>query len=70
MDYFENYYKIFCEYFEYVQEQLTNTSITIVETEEIFITLLLDDFKPMYMEKFEIIQGVEFYKQYLIKLFR
>lgn len=58
----ESHYKICCEYFEYVQSESDNTSITIEETEGIFTILLSEGFKPMYMNNTEIIQGIEFYK--------
>lgn len=68
MEDFETYYKICCEYFEYVQSQSSNTSITIQETEEIFTILLSESFKPIYMDKADIIQGIEFYKMIFDKI--
>lgn len=58
MEDLDKYFEICCEFYNYVESQSSNTSISFNETTEIFTVLLSEKFKPKYQNKSDIIEGI------------
>lgn len=64
----KRYFENCCEFFEHVKKMSEDVHITMNETEDIFDILISEEFRPMYENKNDVIEGVNFYKMLFDRL--